>query len=152
MAELKIKLRDDLTAAIKSRDELRAATLRMALAAITTAEVAGASARELTDDEVLGVLGKEAKKRREAAAAYDGAGRTELAERERAELGVLEGYLPARLDDAELGAIIDEVLGGLTVSGPAAMGPAMKGVTARVAGRADGAHVASLVRQRLGMS
>jgi uncharacterized protein len=151
MAELKTRLRTDLTAAIKARDELRAATLRMALAAVTTAEVAGASARELTDDEVLTVLGKEAKKRKEAAQAYDGAGRGELAARERAELGVLEGYLPAELDEAELETIIDEVLAGLGTSGPAAMGPAMKEVRARVGGRADGAHVAAMVRQRLGM-
>ena len=151
MAELKTQLRTDLTSAIKARDELRSATLRMALAAVTTAEVAGASARELSDDEVLAVLGKEAKKRKEAADAYDGAGRDELASRERAELGVLQDYLPAELDEAALEAIIDEVLSGLDASGPAAMGPAMKEVRARVGGRADGAHVAALVRQRLGV-
>jgi uncharacterized protein YqeY len=94
---LKDQLHRDLTSAIKSRDELTAATLRMALTAVTTEEVAGKVARQLTDDEVLTVLGREAKKRREAATAYDDAGRDSLAERERAELGVLERYLPAQL-------------------------------------------------------
>ncbi|MGN6522316.1 MAG: GatB/YqeY domain-containing protein, partial [Actinomycetes bacterium] len=101
MSELKERLQSDLTGAIRSRNELTAATIRMALTAITNAEVAGTEARELTNDDVVAVLGKEAKKRREAAEAYDAAGRPELAERERAELGVLETYLPAQLSDEE---------------------------------------------------
>src|SRR5918997_3398548 len=99
MAELKQRLRADLTDAIKAKDELVVATLRMALAAITTEEVAGQTARELSDDEVLRVLAREAKKRREAAEAFAAAGRTEMAERERLEGEVLARYLPAQLGD-----------------------------------------------------
>src|SRR6478735_10609209 len=104
---LKDQLRDDLTTAIKARDELRSATLRMALTALTNEEKANKDERVLTDDEVVVVLGREAKKRREAATAYDEAARPELAERERAELAVLETYLPAPLTDDEVTAIID---------------------------------------------
>src|SRR5580704_12269422 len=102
---LKQQLRDDMTASMKARDELRTGTLRMALSAITNEEVAGKTARELSDDEVLKVLAREAKKRREAAEAFDGAGRTELADRERAEGVVLDEYLPAQISDDELVAI-----------------------------------------------
>src|SRR3954452_25560564 len=98
----KERLQNDLTTAIESRDELTAGTLRMALTAITNEEVAGKQARVLSDDEVVGVLAREAKKRREAAEAFDGAGRPELADRERAELGVLTAYLPAQLSDDEI--------------------------------------------------
>ncbi len=148
---LKARLRADLSAAIKGRDELRSATIRMALTAITTAEVAGAVARELSDEEVLVVLGKEAKKRREAAEAFAGAGRAELASRELDELGVLEGYLPRPLTDAELDEVVERALAGLgeLAAGPAAMGPAMKAAQAAVAGRAEGGRVAAAVRRRL---
>ncbi|MGN6600111.1 MAG: GatB/YqeY domain-containing protein [Actinomycetales bacterium] len=151
MSELKERLQSDLTGAIRSRNELTAATIRMALTAITNAEVAGTEARELTNDDVVAVLGKEAKKRREAAEAYDAAGRPELAERERAELGVLETYLPAQLSDEEIAAIVDEAIAaapGLP-SGMAAMGPLMKAVNQRIAGRADGGRVAAVVKGRL---
>jgi uncharacterized protein YqeY len=152
MATLKSRLQSDLTGAIKSRDELVSATLRMALTGITTEEVAGAQARELTDDEVLAVLMREAKKRREAAAAYDGAGRHELAERERAELVVLERYLPQQLSDAELEAAVTEAISQTGAEGPRGMGLVMKTVTPQLAGRADGGRVAAEVRRQLGMA
>ncbi len=149
---LKQTLQSDLQAAIKSRDELTAATLRMALAAVTNAEVAGKQAKELTDDEVLAVLDKEAKKRRESATAYRDANRPELADREDAELGVLTGYLPAPLSDDEVSAIIDQAIADVAASGKtgmAAMGPVMQQVTAATRGRADGKAVSGIVRQRL---
>ena len=149
MAALKDQLRADLTSAIKGRDELRASTLRMALTAVSTEEVAGATARELSDDEVLAVLRREAKKRREAAEAYDGAGRNELADRERAELSVLTAYLPAQLDDEQLRALVGAALAESGASGPRAMGAVMKLVGPRVGGRADGARVAAEVRRQL---
>jgi uncharacterized protein len=149
---LKQTLQSDLQAAIKSRDELTAATLRMALAAVTNAEVAGKQAKELTDDEVLAVLDKEAKKRRESATAYRDANRPELADREDAELGVLTGYLPAPLSDDEVSAIIDQAIADVAASGKtgmAAMGPVMQQVTAATRSRADGKTVSGIVRQRL---
>src|ERR1700755_102102 len=105
---LKEQLHDDMVAAMKAKDELRLATLRMVLSAITTEEVAGKAARELSDDEVVKVVAREAKKRREAAEAFDGAGRAELADRERAEGGVLETYLPAQLSEEDLVALVSE--------------------------------------------
>jgi uncharacterized protein len=149
MAELKDRLRSDLNTAMKARDELTTATLRMALTAVSTEEVAGKAARELSDDEVLKILGREAKKRREAAEAFDGAGRTELAERERAEGTVLDRYLPAQLGDAELGAVVDAAVAETGATGPRDMGAVMKLVQPLVAGRADGKRVSDAVRQRL---
>jgi len=107
MAELKERLRTDLTASMRARDELRTATIRMVLTAVTTAEVAGTEARELSDDDVLAVLTKEAKKRREAADAFREAGRIDRAEREEAEAGVVAEYLPAPLTDGELASLVD---------------------------------------------
>jgi uncharacterized protein YqeY len=124
----------------------------MALASVTNAEVAGKQAKELTDDEVLAVLDKEAKKRRESAQAYRDANRPELADREEAELGVLTGYLPTPLDEAEVSAIIDDAIAEVAAagkSGMAAMGPVMQKVTAATRGRADGKTVSGIVRQRL---
>ncbi|ABD13622.1 glutamyl-tRNA amidotransferase [Frankia sp. CcI156] len=149
MSTLKERLRADLTVAMKSRDELRTSTLRLALAAVKDAEVAGSSARVLDDPEVSKVLTREVKKRREAADAYAAAGRGDQADRERAEGEVLEEYLPKQLGDDELATIIDQVLAGLDVSGPRAIGPAMKSVQAAVGGRADGGRVAALVKARL---
>ena len=106
--QLKERLQSDLTEAIRARDELTSSTLRMALTAVRSEEVSGSSARTLEEPEVIAVLGREAKKRREAATAYDDAGRDELATRERSELGVLERYLPAQLSDSELEALVDE--------------------------------------------
>lgn len=149
MAQLKAQLKDDLTAAMKARDELTTATLRMALTAITTEEVAGKTARELDDDEVLRVLVREAKKRREAAEAFDAAGRTELADRERAEGGVLDRYLPAQLGDDELAELISAAIADTGASSPRDMGAVMKIVAPQVAGRADGKRVSDEVRRRL---
>lgn len=147
---LKEQLQSDLTAAMKSRDELRASTIRMALTAITTEEVAGKQARQLSDDEVLKVLTREAKKRREAADAFSGAGREELAERERAEGEVLAAYLPKQLGDDELAALVSAAIEEAGVSGPQAMGQVMKLVQPRVAGRAEGGRIAAEVRRQLG--
>jgi uncharacterized protein len=149
---LKARLQSDLTEAIRGRDELRAATIRMALTAVRSQEVAGEVARELSDDEVVAVLGREAKKRREAATAFDGAGRADKAQRELDELGVLEGYLPAQLGDEELTALIAEEIAAAALAGAtgrAAMGRVMKAVQPRVAGRADGGRVAAEVRRQL---
>jgi hypothetical protein len=149
---LKERLQSDLHTAIKSRDELTAATLRMALAAVTNAEVAGKQAKELSDDEVVLVLDKEAKKRRESATAYRDANRPELAEREEAELGVLTGYLPQPLTEDQVSAIIDGAIAEVAqagTTGMAAMGPVMQKVTAATRGRADGKTVSGIVRQRL---
>jgi uncharacterized protein YqeY len=146
---LKAQLRSDLTSAMKERDELRSATLRMALAAITNEEVAGKVARELTDDEVVKVLGREVKKRKEAAEAFAGAGRAQQAEREEAEGRVLEAYLPAQLTDEELGALVAAAVAESGAEGPKAMGAVMKVLTPRVAGRADGSRVAAAVRAAL---
>ncbi|HEV7628648.1 MAG TPA: GatB/YqeY domain-containing protein [Streptomyces sp.] len=152
MTTLKSRLRDDLTAAIKARDELRSATLRMTLAAITKEEVAGKSARELSDDDVQTVITREAKKRREAAEAFEGGGRTEQAQRERAEGEVLADYLPKQLTDEELDALVGEAVaeaqaGG--AEGPRAMGAVMKIVNPKVSGRAEGGRVAVAVKKRL---
>lgn len=154
MAELKARLRADLTTAMKARDTLTTGVLRMALAAVGTEEVAGSEARELSDDEVLRVLTREVRKRKEAAEAFDGAGRPEQAAGELAEADVLSGYLPAQLDDAELTAIVDRAVASVTAELGAApgmrqMGQVMKAVNAEVAGRADGAKVAAMVKARL---
>lgn len=154
MSALKSQLQADLTTAIKSRDEVTAATVRMVLTAITNEEVAGKEHRELTDDDVLTVLGREAKKRREAAEAYDGADRPELATRERAELEVIARYLPAALSEDDLRAIIDSAVAQVTdsgASGGAAMGAVMKLVQPQVKGRADGGQVAAMVKSALGL-
>jgi len=150
MPELKSRLHADLNTAMKARDELTTATLRMALTAITTEEVAGKTARELSDDEVLKVLAREAKKRREATEAFADAGRTELADRERAEGEVLATYLPAQLDDAELTELVRAAVAESGASGPQQMGQVMKLVQPRVAGRADGKRVSDEVRRQLG--
>ena len=151
---MKAQLKQDLTTAMKSRDELSAATLRMALTAITNEEVSGKEARELSDDDVMTVLGREAKKRRESAEAYDAADRPELAERERAELGILAAYLPSAMDEAELAQIVAAAVAEVSAGGAtggAAMGAVMKLVSPQVKGRADGGQVAALVKSALGM-
>jgi len=147
---MKDRLRSDLTAAMKARDQVTVRTLRMALTSVTKEEVAGSSARELSDDEVLAVLTREAKRRREAADAFAAAGREEQAAAERAEGAVLDAYLPAQLTDAELGELVAAAIEETGASGPRAMGQVMKAVTPRVAGRAEGARVAAEVRRRLG--
>jgi hypothetical protein len=146
---LKEQLHDEMTAAMKARDELLTATLRMVLSAVTTEEVAGKSARTLTDDEVVKVITREAKKRRESAEAFDAAGRTELADRERAEHGILETYLPAQLSDDELAGLVRDAITQTGASGPQAMGQVMKAVQPVVAGRAEGGRIAAEVRRQL---
>ena len=150
MAALKDRLRTDLTAAMKSRDAVRTRTLRSALTAVSTAEVAGATSRELSDDEVIKVLAREAKRRREAADAFAAAGRAEQASAERAEGDVLDGYLPAQLSDDELTSIVAVGISESGAAGPRALGEVMKLVTPTIAGRADGARVAAEVRRQLG--
>jgi uncharacterized protein YqeY len=150
MSTLKDRLETDLRAAMKARDELVTGTLRMALAAVRNAEVAGEQARQLDDEEVRTVLTKEAKKRRDAAAAFADAGRAERADRELAEEEVLVGYLPTQLSDEELSAIVAQALAGVDATGRAAMGQAMKAAQAAVAGRAEGGRVAAEVRSQLG--
>ena len=149
MSALKDRLRADLTSAMKSRDELRTATLRMVLAAVSAEEVAGKEARELSDDEVLAVLRRAAKRRREAAEAFAGAGRAEQADRERAEGEVVAGYLPAQLEDADLAALVADVITRTGAGGMKDMGRVMGAANAAVAGRAEGARVAAEVRRQL---
>jgi uncharacterized protein len=143
------QLRADLTAAMKRRDEVATSALRMAIAAMKEAAVAGKEAKELTDDEILKVLNREVKRRDEAAEAFRNADRPDRADREQAERTVLAAYLPAALSPEELEALITDVLTEGGFSGMQAMGPAMKAVTAKVAGRADGKTVSDLVRARL---
>lgn len=152
MSALKDQLRADLTTAIKARDEVRSSTLRMVLTAITNAEVAGKQARELTDEDVLGVLMSEGKKRREAAEAFADAGRTEQAAKERAELEVLGDYLPEQLSDEEVAALVAEAIEttGAREEGMRAMGKVMGALQPKVKGRADGGAVAAEVRRQLG--
>jgi len=152
VAELKDRLRADLTAAMRARDQVRMRTLRMALSSITNEEVAGASARQLSDDEVMKVLTREARKRREAAEAFGSAGRADQAAAERAEGEVLAGYLPAQLSDDELSALVAAAIAETGASGMSGMGQVMKALTPRIAGRADGARVAAEVRRRLSAS
>ena len=151
MSDLKDRLRIDLTAAIKARDEVRSSTLRMVLTAITNAEVAGKSARELTDDDVVGVLSAESKKRREAAEAFDAAGRADSAAKERAEAAVLADYLPAQLDADEIAKLVSEAVErtGAAAEGMRAMGKVMGVLQPQVKGRADGGVVAAEVRRQL---
>jgi uncharacterized protein len=154
MADLKARLRTDLSAAIKSRETTRMAALRMALSAITTEEVAGDEARELSDAEVERVLTREVKKRREAAEAFAGAGRAEQAQAERDEAAVLTDYLPKQLDDDELTTLVAEAVAEVAeqlgeAPGQRQMGQVMKAANTKVAGRAEGGRVAAAVRARL---
>jgi len=150
VAELKERLRADLNAAMRARDQVRMRTLRMALTSITNEEVAGASARDLSDEDIVKVLTREARKRREAAEAFGAAGRDEQAAAERAEGEVLADYLPAQLSDDELTALVSSAIAETGASGMQGMGQVMKMLTPRVAGRADGARVAAEVRRHLG--
>ncbi|MCU1427742.1 MAG: hypothetical protein JWL83_1742 [Actinomycetia bacterium] len=152
MTTLKEQLRADLTDAMRNRADVVVSTLRMALAAITKAEVAGKEHVTLSDDEVLGVLRSEARKRTEAAETYAAAGRDELATRERSEAEVLAGYLPAELDDDALGAIVSEEVARAAadgVTGPKAMGVVVKAVRTRVGTDAAGGRIAEAVKREL---
>jgi len=148
---LKERLRSDLTDAIKDRDKVRSGTIRMVLTAITEAEVAGSEAIELSDQQVLDVVIKEAKKRREAEEAYANAGRTELAEKEHAESEVLADYLPRQLTEAEIAALVADAIAttGAAELGMRAMGKVMAKVTPKIKGRADGSVVAAEVKRQL---
>ena len=152
MSALKDRLRADLTTAMKARDELRSSTLRMVLTAITNAEVAGKEARELTDDDILGVLSTEAKRRREAATAFADGGREEMAAKEAAEGEVIADYLPAQLSEADVAELVRAAIEqtGAAGEGMRAMGKVMGVVTPQVKGRADGGAVAAEVRRQLG--
>ena len=154
MSALKDRLRADLTASMKARDEVRSSTLRMVLTAITNAEVAGKQARELSDDDVVGVLSSEAKKRREAAAAFADGGRAEMAAKETAEAAVSAEYLPAQLSDAEIADLVTSAIAqtGAAAEGMRAMGKVMGVLQPQVRGRADGGAVAAEVRRQLGAS
>ena len=152
MTSLKDQIQADLTAAIKAKDSLTSGTIRMVLSAITNEEVSGKEARVLTDQDVITVLTREAKKRKEAATAYDDAKRPELADKERAELEIIQNYLPEALSADELSKIISDAVAQATAagaSGMAAMGAVMKLVTPQVAGRADGGEVAAAVKSAL---
>jgi uncharacterized protein YqeY len=148
---LKERLRSDLTDAIKDRDKVRSGTIRMVLTAITEAEVAGSEAIELSDQQVLDVVIREAKKRREAEAAYANAGRSELAEKERAESDVLADYLPQQLTQDEIAAIVAGAIAatGAAELGMKGMGKVMAQVTPQTKGKADGSMVAAEVRRQL---
>jgi uncharacterized protein YqeY len=151
MGTLNDRLNEDLHTAMKARDDMTTGTLRMALSAVRNAEVAGTAARDLSDDEVLAVLTKESKKRREAATAFADAGRAEQAAKERSEGDILERYLPKQLTDEEIGELVSGALAAGGFTGRAQMGPAMKAAQAAVAGRAEGGRVAAEVRRQLGV-
>ena len=152
MSELKDRLRNDLTAAMKARDTMRSSTLRMVLTAITNAEVAGKQSKELTDEDVVAVLSTEAKRRREAAEAFAEAGRTDSADKERAEAAVIADYLPEQLSEDEIRDLVASVIAELGVAddGMKAMGRVMGTLQPQVKGRADGGAVAAEVRRQLG--
>ena len=146
---LKERLKSDLTEAIRARDEVRAGTIRMALTSITNEEVAGKEARILTDAEIITVLSREAKKRREAAEAYDSAGSKERGDRERAEGLVIAAYLPSQLSESELQEMIKAAIVETGASGPSGMGQVMKALSPKIAGRADGSKVSAAVKAAL---
>lgn len=152
MASLKDQIQSDLTEAIRAKDQLRSGTLRMVLAAITNEEVSGKEAKTLNDQELITVLNREAKKRKEAATAYVDAKRQDLADKENAELEVIQTYLPEALSEEQLAKIIADAVAQVTgsgQSGPSAMGAVMKLVTPQVTGRADGGQVAAAVKAAL---
>lgn len=149
MGTLKERLQSDLTTAMRKRDTTRTSTLRMALTAISTAQVAGKEAKQLSDDEVVAVLTKEAKKRREAAEAFRDGGRAESAAAEEAEAEIIAEYLPEPLTDDELNSLVDEAITEAGAESPRDMGKVMKLLTPRIAGRADGKAVAAAVKNRL---
>ena len=154
MAELKARLRSDLTSAMKAQDKLRTATLRMLLAAVQTEEISGKQARELTDVEVLKVLTREAKKRGEAAQIFITNGRGELAANERAEAAVIDEYLPTQLNDDEVAHAVNTAIAQVAEEigerpGPKQMGLVMKAANTIIAGKADGGRISAAVRDRL---
>lgn len=149
VSDLKQRLRTDLTAAIKGRDPLTSSTLRMALAAVQSAEMAGSTPRELSDEDVQSVLGTEVKRRKEAADAFHGAGRGEQAAKEESEAEILRAYLPQQLSAGDLTAAVAHAIAETGATDPKAMGQVMKAVMAKVQGRADGKEVSAEVRRQL---
>jgi uncharacterized protein YqeY len=147
---LKEKLQSDLTDAIRGRAEVKSGTIRMLLAAITNEEVSGKSARVLNDAEIITVLSREAKKRREAVEAYVAAKRTDLADKEKAEGDVIAQYLPAQLSEDEIKKMIADAIAEAGAAGPAGMGLVMKVLSPKIAGKADGGVVSGLVKAALG--
>ena len=146
---IKEQLKKDLTEAIRGRDEITSGTIRMVLTAITNEEVAGKEARVLSDDEVITVLSREGKKRREAAEAFENAGRTDKAALEKSEGEVIAKYLPAQLSEADIAAIIAEAIASTGAAGPADMGKVMGAVKPKIAVKADGGVVSALVKAAL---
>ena len=146
---LKEKLQADLTDAIKARNETKAGTIRMVLAAITTEEVSGKQARVLTDAEIITVLSREAKKRREAIDAYSAANRADLVAKEKSESDVISAYLPEQLSDSEIEKLVQDAISQTGASGPSAMGQVMKFLQPKIAGKADGGKVSAAVRSAL---
>lgn len=146
---LKERLRTDLTEAIRSRDELTSGTIRMVLTAITNEEVSGKTARELSDVEIITVLSREAKKRREAAEAFETGDRPERAALEKSEGEVIAQYLPEQLSDEKLKEMIAEAIAETGAVGPAGMGLVMKVLSPKIAGKADGGTVSAAVKEVL---
>jgi len=146
---LKEKLQSDLTESMRNRDEIRSSTLRMILTAIKNEEVSGKEARELSDAELITVLSRESKKRREAAEAFDQAGAKDRADTERAEGLIIAEYLPKQLSEAEVKDLVDSAIKETGASSPAQMGLVMKSLQPKIAGKADGALVSSLVKAAL---
>ena len=147
---LKEKLQADLTDAIKARNETKAGTIRMVLAAITTEEVSGKQARVLTDAEIITVLSREAKKRREAIDAYAAANRADLVAKEKSESDVISAYLPEQLSDSEIEKLVQDAISQTGASGPSGMGQVMKFLQPKIAGKADGGKVSTIVKKALG--
>ena len=147
---LKEKLQADLTDAIKARNETKAGTIRMVLAAITTEEVSGKQARVLTDAEIITVLSREAKKRREAIDAYAAANRADLVAKEKSESDVISAYLPEQLSDSEIEKLVQDAISQTGANGPSGMGQVMKFLQPKIAGKADGGKVSAIVKRVLG--
>jgi uncharacterized protein YqeY len=147
---LKEKLQADLTDSIKARNETKAGTIRMVLAAITTEEVSGKQARILTDAEIITVLSREAKKRREAIDAYSAANRADLVAKEKSESDVISAYLPEQLSESEIEKLVKDAISQTGASGPSGMGQVMKFLQPKIAGKADGGKVSAFVKKALG--
>ena len=146
---LKEKLQNDLTKAMRARDEVRSSTIRMVLTAIKNEEVSGKEARELSDAEVITVLSREAKKRREAAEAFEQAGAKDRSDMEKAEGVVIAEYLPVQISESEIREMINAAIAETGATGPQQMGLVMKSIQPKIAGRADGGVVSSLVKAAL---
>ena len=146
---IKEQLKKDLTEAIRGRDEITSGTIRMVLTAITNEEVAGKEARVLSDEEVITVLSREAKKRREAAEAFESAGRADKSALEKSEGEVIAKYLPAQLSEADIAAIIADAIASTGAQGPGDMGKVMGAVKPKISGKADGGLVSALVKAAL---